>query len=92
MSKPIRSKSKQTFTLTAPEATCVQLAGDFTQWEQDPVTLTRDVGGEWRTMVKLPPGEHRYRFRVDGQWQDDPDCTVRVANPYGSEDMVRHVG
>ena len=38
------------------------------------------------------PVKHNYRFLVDGQWQDDPACTIRVANPFGSENMVREVG
>jgi 1,4-alpha-glucan branching enzyme len=45
----------------------------------------------WRTTVELKPGEHHYRFLVDGQWQDDPECTLRVPNPYGSQDAVRQV-
>jgi hypothetical protein len=29
---------------------------------------------------------------VDGQWCEDPECTVRVPNPFGGFDMVRQVG
>ena len=53
--------------------------------------LQKDAGGVWRTEVELPPGTHHYRFIVDGQWTDDPDCTLRVPNPYGGENMVRAV-
>jgi len=35
------------------------------------------------------PGKHTYRFIVDGNWCDDPECSLRVANPFGGEDMVR---
>jgi 1,4-alpha-glucan branching enzyme len=92
MAKTIKSKSKQTFSITAPAATSVRLAGDFTQWEQNPVALKKETGGVWRATVELEPGAHHYRFLVDGQWQDDPDCALRVPNPYGSADMVRQVG
>jgi len=91
MKKTSNPKSKQTFTLTAPEAGRVQLTGEFTRWEQHPISLTREAGGVWRAAVALPRGTHRYRFRVDGEWRDDPDCPVRVANPFGSQDMVRQV-
>jgi hypothetical protein len=40
----------------------------------------------------LPAGEHLYRFIVDGEWNDDPECALRVPNPYCSQDMVRQVG
>jgi len=79
----------QIFTFTAPSATSVQLVGDFTQWRRHPINLHRESGGLWRTAVALDPGEHHYRFLVDGQWRDDPDCSVRVPNPFGSQDSVR---
>jgi hypothetical protein len=41
--------------------------------------------------VALPPGTHHYRFIVDGEWRDDPECTLRVANPYGTQDNVRQI-
>jgi len=39
--------------------------------------------------VPLAPGKHSYRFIVDGEWRDDPECKLRIPNPYGSEDMIR---
>jgi hypothetical protein len=41
--------------------------------------------------VALPPGNHQYRFRVDGEWRDDPAAAVRVPNPFGGENAVRVV-
>jgi hypothetical protein len=32
---------RQTFAISAPSASSVQLAGDFTQWNQKPVNLRR---------------------------------------------------
>ena len=81
----------QTFSITAPTAQRVQLVGDFTHWNERPVNLQKEPGGVWRASVKLEPGEHHYRFLLDGQWHDDPECTVRVPNPYGSQNSVRHV-
>jgi 1,4-alpha-glucan branching enzyme len=81
----------QVFSFRAPTAMSVQLVGDFTHWLEKPVNLKKETGGVWRTAVALAPGTHHYRFLVDGQWTDDPDCTVRVPNPYGGENMVRKV-
>jgi 1,4-alpha-glucan branching enzyme len=82
----------QVFAIRAPAAMSVQLVGDFTRWQEQPVNLQNDTGGLWRAEVALAPGTHHYRFIVDGQWQDDPECTVRVPNPYGGQNMVRQVG
>jgi len=81
----------QTFSLTAADAASVLLVGDFTQWQQNPIPMKRDGNGVWSTMIALGAGTHRYRFLVDGEWRDDPDCILRVQNPYGSEDSVRQV-
>lgn len=81
----------QTFLFTAPTAMSVQLVGDFTQWQKSPIQMQRGAGGIWRTTVQLGPGEHHYRFLVDGQWRDDPECTLRVPNPYGGQNSVRKV-
>ena len=69
----------------------MQLVGDFTQWQERPINLKKGVDGEWRTAVNLPPGTHLYRFLVDGEWRDDPECMQRVPNPFGGENMTRQV-
>lgn len=82
----------QMFSITAPAATTVKLAGDFTHWQDSAISMQKGPNGIWRTTVELEPGLHRYRFLVDNEWQDDPECTLRVPNPYGSEDAIRKVG
>lgn len=81
----------QTFSFSAPTAMSVQLVGDFTQWQEKPVKMQKDADGIWRTTIKLPPGMHHYRFLVDGQWRDDPECVLREPNPFGSQDAIRQV-
>jgi 1,4-alpha-glucan branching enzyme len=81
----------QTFSFAAPTATNVQLVGDFTQWQQKPISMQKGLAGVWYTTVELGPGEHHYRFLVDGQWRDDPQCALHVPNPYGGENAVRQV-
>ena len=95
MAKKTNSKGgicrRQTFAITAPGALSVQLVGDFTQWQEHPISLAKGSDGVWRTVVDLPPGTHHYRFLVDGEWRNDPDCTLRAPNPYGGENMIRGV-
>jgi 1,4-alpha-glucan branching enzyme len=82
---------KQEFGFRAPAALSVQLVGDFTHWQKSPISLRKDADGLWRTTVQLAPGVYHYRFLVDGQWRDDPECALRVPNPFGGEDMAREV-
>jgi 1,4-alpha-glucan branching enzyme len=81
----------QSFSIRAPEAESVQLVGDFTHWQEQPISLHKSADGVWKATVNLEPGTHQYRFLVNGEWQDDPECTLREPNPYGGENMMRQV-
>ncbi len=89
--KPSSPKRKQTFSFNAPAALSVQLVADFTRWQEEPISLRKHPDGIWRATVELEPGTYHYRFLVDGEWRDDPECTLRVPNPFGTEDAVRTV-
>lgn len=84
-------KRKHSFYLSAPVARSVKLAGDFTNWAEQPVNLQKGADGIWRINLDLAPGEHHYRFIVDGEWCDDPACALHAPNPYGTQDAVRQV-
>jgi 1,4-alpha-glucan branching enzyme len=79
------------FQLQAPRARSVKLAAAFTEWEKCPLDMIKGENGSWFIIVPLPPGEHHYRFIVDGQWQDDPQAARRVPNPFGGENAVHIV-
>ena len=89
MARPM--KTRQTFSLENPGAQHVQLVGDFSDWEKNPINLKRQKNGLWKATVSLPPGTYQYRFLVDGGWQDDPACPTRVPNPFGEMNCVREV-
>jgi 1,4-alpha-glucan branching enzyme len=84
-------KKKETFSLVAPEASRVLLAGDFTGWEENPVGLKKQKDGTWKATITLEAGPHEYRFIVDGQWRDDDQCGLRRSNPFGATNCVREV-
>ena len=86
-----QNQVKTVFTFQAPNATTVELAGDFTGWELSPLGLKKLKNGLWKTTVSLAAGCYQYRFLVDGQWQDDPACTTRVPSPFGVENCVRQL-
>lgn len=80
---------QQEFRLKAPGAQNVLLVGNFTQWQQRPIPMRTMRTGEWQAVVGLSPGTYHYRFLVDGEWRDDPECPLHVNNPFGSQDAVR---
>ncbi len=84
-------KKRVAFTLEAPDAQRVHVTGSFCDWQTNSCALKRGRRGIWRTTLSLPPGRHEYRFLVDGEWRDDPACTERVPNPFGTENCVLHV-
>ena len=84
-------KKKEVFSIVEPNARSVKVAGDFSNWETQAIELRKEKDGVWKATVALDPGAHHYRFLVDGQWRDDPTCPVRVPNPFGEQDCVRHV-
>jgi len=90
-SKIGNTSRRQIFAFSAPDAMSVQLVGDFTRWQERPINLHKGMDGVWRTTVDLESGTHHYRFLVDGQWHDDPECILRTPNPFGGENMLRQV-
>jgi 1,4-alpha-glucan branching enzyme len=81
-------KQKVTFSVVAPQAQSVQVAGDFTDWQEAPIELKKFKDGVWKTTVSLEPGEYQYRFLVDGQWQDDPNCLLHNPNAFGGQNCI----
>jgi chromosome partitioning protein len=80
------------FVTLYPRAENVQIAGDFNNWQPE-LTKMQKVGdsGVWQTKLKLPSGRYRYRFVVDGQWQQDPYNEQTELNPYGEYNSIFEV-
>lgn len=79
-----------TFTLHAPEAQEVFLAGSFNKWNTSDLPMKQDESGTWKVAVNLEPGVYEYRFIVNGGWQNDPNCKECCDNAFGtSNSLVR---
>lgn len=78
-------------TYHMPDAQSVIVAGDFCEWRTDRYALKKDEKGFWTTTVTLAPGRYEYRFVVDGEWVNDPNCAERTANEFGGENCVLYV-
>ncbi len=81
-------KQKVTFSIVAPEARSVKLVGDFSGWESRPVDLKKLKSGQWKATLSLEGGKYEYRYLVDGQWRDDPNCPTRVPNSFGGQNCL----
>jgi 1,4-alpha-glucan branching enzyme len=84
------------FTLNAPEAQSVSIAGSFNNWDVNAHPLKRSrkwTGeyGDWEITVPLQPGLHEYLFSVDGQWWNDPSSEQYMANKFGTLNNVVEV-
>jgi len=82
---------KTEFSLLAPQAKSAFIAGDFNQWNLSLHPLKRDKKGSWEISLALSPGQYEYRFFVDGEWQNDPNCSSFVENPFGTLNCLKIV-
>ena len=88
--KAARAAKKLTiFTLDAPEATRVFIAGSLNNWDPVATPLKWDKAtGLWRRTVNLEPGRYEYRFVVDDVWWSDPMNPMRSWNEFGTENCI----
>lgn len=64
------------FTIAAPAASRVEIAGDFSNW--DPVWLSRNSDGSWSTALTLSPGIYEMNIRIDGgPWISPPGLQAK---------------
>lgn len=87
------ARKRVSFQVHAPEAQAVAVAGDFNDWNPAAQPMKRDPeSGTWKATLTLPAGQYQYRYVIDGQWVDDPQCDLRAPNPFGGVNSVRIVG
>jgi 1,4-alpha-glucan branching enzyme len=76
------------FTLFAPEAKKVCIAGTFNDWSTKSTPMKKSKDGTWKVQVKLSPGRHEYKYFVDGAWAQDIPCAESAPNPFGTSNCV----
>ncbi len=86
--KQKKHRRKVAFSLHAPQAETVFLAGDFNQWRQEKHGLKKGRSGVWETTLMLVPDTYEYKFIVDGQWQMDPVNTRTCQNGFGTRNNL----
>ena len=77
------------FSLEAPGATTVAVAGDFSGWESDFVLDDADGDGIWTGRIPITPGLHKYMFVIDGtDWVTDPGAQRYSDDGFGNRNAV----
>jgi len=89
-----KGKSQVTFVYTPDEPACksVTVVGTFNNWHPKHGTMRKQKDGSFRKRINLEPGEHRYKFLVDGNWIEDPEADGLIQNEYGTQDSLVTVG
>ena len=86
------NQGKVQFAGLYPHAGRVELAGDFNDWDPERTPMCRTNGsGRWSVDVPLVSGNYRYRYVVDGRWQQDPYNEQAVSNEFGEYNSVVEV-
>ena len=81
-SKPV---CKVTFTLAAEaaeNAEQVELVGDFSDWNEAPISMKKLKNGTFKTTLDLETGkDYQFRYVIDGQkWENDWEADSYVPN------------
>lgn len=90
--RPASGTHPVTFTLHAPTAKTVYLAGEMNDWQQDTLPMQRDAQGNWQLTVHLTDGDWAYKFIQDEQWVADPQNPAHQSDGHGGFNSVRHLG
>ncbi len=80
------------FSLRAPKAKQVFLAGEMTDWDNAKTPMSRDADGVWRLRLTLAPGQWLYKLVVDGRWVHDPATTENDSDGRGGRHSFLFVG
>jgi 1,4-alpha-glucan branching enzyme len=80
------------FTITAPDAHIVNLAGEFNKWSPTAAPMHKRPNGTWAATVQLPAGRYAYKFIVDGKWIADPENPTQEDDTFGGKNSVVSIG
>jgi len=80
------------FTLNAPNARVVNLAGEFNNWSATASPMHKRPNGEWAVTLQLPAGRYQYKLIVDGKWIPDPENPMQQDDTYGGKNSVVVIG
>jgi len=88
LKKELPKFTEVNFSVFAPEAKEVFVAGEFNNWRLEEGARMSQNNGTWSKKLNLIGGKYRYRFVIDGSWIEDSKNPLKEVNPYGSVDSL----
>jgi 1,4-alpha-glucan branching enzyme len=88
--QPPKTDRPVQFTVSAPQAKSVAVAGSFNNWSPtaNPMRAT-GVDGKWSASIPLQAGEHKFMYVVDGKtWLTPPVADEFVDDGFGQTNGV----
>jgi 1,4-alpha-glucan branching enzyme len=71
---PVAVEGGVKFSVKAPDATLVTIAGSFNGWNPRTTELAKGTNGVWTIVLPIQPGvKYLYKFVVEGFYFADPD-------------------
>lgn len=87
----VEAAAQHRFIIHQQETSRVEIAGSFTNWQRVALTPT-GVGGYWEVTLRVPAGEHKYAFIVDGSKRlPDPTVATQEADDFGTINSIINV-
>lgn len=77
------------FCFFRPKAKSAYILGDFNSWRDGELPMTRTDDGNWVARISLPPGDFKFRYRVDGEWFIDYAAFGLEHGAFGMDSIVR---
>ena len=78
-------RRRVSFLVKANPGSEVYLAGSFNNWDPKTKRMKESkTEGEYTVKLMLAPGEHQYKFIINGEWHVDPECSNWVRNDHGT--------
>lgn len=59
------------FRFYRPQASTVEIAGGFNDWDATLTPMRKGTDGWWRCRLELEPGCYEFRYKADGEWFTD---------------------
>lgn len=77
------------FHFFRPNAANVFVAGDFNEWRTDQLKMVSAGDGYWVLKLRLPAGDHRFRYVADGAWYTDFAAFGVEPGQFGMQAVLR---
>lgn len=86
-----KSYAKVTLSLpqeAAPNATLVNVVGDFNDWKENADAMAKLKSGDFKIELNLAPGkEYQFRYLIDNKiWENDWEADNYVMSSVSAED------